>query len=88
MSGYVLGRAAESDLDTIWEYIAQDNIEAADRWIARLFDAFDALGQTPGMGHARSDLTPLPLLFWSVGAYVVIYPTSWRGGKGIAHGCF
>jgi plasmid stabilization system protein ParE len=31
VSGYVLGRGAESDLDEIWEYIAQDNIDAADR---------------------------------------------------------
>jgi len=28
---YVLGIAAEMDLDEIWEYIAQDNIESADR---------------------------------------------------------
>ena len=73
MSGYVLGRGAESDLDAIWEYIAQDSIDAADRWIAGLFDAFEALGQTPGMGHTRADLTPLPLLFWTVGAYLIIY---------------
>ena len=65
MSTYVLGRAAESDLDEIWEYIARDNVEAADRWIAKLFDAFELLGQSPGIGHMRTDLTPYPLLFWS-----------------------
>jgi plasmid stabilization system protein ParE len=31
MSGYVLGTAAELDLNEIWEYIAKDSIEAADR---------------------------------------------------------
>ncbi|MEO7142585.1 MAG: type II toxin-antitoxin system RelE/ParE family toxin [Bryobacteraceae bacterium] len=51
MSGYVLGVDADSDLDEIWEYIAHDDIEAADRWIVKLFDAFQALAAMPGMGH-------------------------------------
>jgi plasmid stabilization system protein ParE len=31
MREYVLGAGAELDLDEIWEYIALDNIDAADR---------------------------------------------------------
>lgn len=73
MSEYVLSTGAELDLDEIWEYIAQDNIAAADRWIGKLFDAFDALARTPGMGHKREDLTPYPVLFWPVGAYMILY---------------
>ena len=73
MNGYVLGTAVEFDLDEIWEYIAADNIDAADRWIGKLFDAFEALGQMPGMGHRREDLTSYPVLFWPVGAYLIIY---------------
>ncbi|MGD0777892.1 MAG: type II toxin-antitoxin system RelE/ParE family toxin [Candidatus Solibacter sp.] len=73
MNGYVLSADADFDLDEIWEYIAADNIDAADRWIGKLFDAFEALGQTPGMGHRRHDLTPYPVLFWPVGAYLIIY---------------
>ena len=73
MSGYVLGVDADFDLDDIWEYIAADSIDAADRWVAKLFDAFEALGRTPGMGHRREDLTSYPVLFWPVGAYLVIY---------------
>lgn len=38
MSGYVLSEDADLDLDDIWEYIAQDNIDAADRWIGKLFE--------------------------------------------------
>ena len=53
MSSYILSVDAEFDLDDIWEYIAADNIDAADSWIEKLFDAFEALGQTPGMGHPR-----------------------------------
>jgi plasmid stabilization system protein ParE len=48
---------ASLDLDHIWEYIAADNIDAADRWIEKLFDAFEALGQTPDIGHQRDDIT-------------------------------
>ena len=67
MSGYTLSTAVEFDLDEIWEYIAADNIEAADRWAGKLFDAFEALGHTPGMGHKREDLTPYAVLFRPVG---------------------
>jgi len=34
VSGYVLSADADFDLDEIWEYIAADNLDAADRWIA------------------------------------------------------
>ncbi|MBI5281150.1 MAG: type II toxin-antitoxin system RelE/ParE family toxin [Candidatus Solibacter usitatus] len=57
MSGYVLSADADLDLDDIWEYIAADSVDAADRWISKLFDAFEAPGRTPGMGHRREDLT-------------------------------
>jgi len=70
MKGYVLSTGAELDLEEIWEYIALDNIRAADRWIGRLFDA---LAQNPGMGHKREDLTAYPILFWPVGAYLILY---------------
>jgi plasmid stabilization system protein ParE len=78
MSGYALGADAEFDLDEIWEYIAADSVDAADRWIEKLFDAFEALARTPAMGHTREDLTPYPVLFWPVGAYLIIY----RGQRG------
>jgi plasmid stabilization system protein ParE len=76
MTGYVLSEDADLDLDDIWDYIAADNIDAADRWIGKLFDAFEALRGTPGMGHKREDLTDLPVLFWPVGNYLIIYRLS------------
>ena len=36
MSGYVLGRDAEQDLDDLWGYIAADSVDAADRPTMRL----------------------------------------------------
>jgi plasmid stabilization system protein ParE len=75
VSNYILGPDADLDLDDIWEYIAADSIDAADRWIAKLFDAFEAIGRMPGIGHKREDLTAYPVLFWPVGSYLIIYRT-------------
>jgi toxin ParE1/3/4 len=73
MSAYVLSAGAEFDLDEIWEYIALDNIDAADKWVGKLFDAFELLARSPGVGHKREDLTAHPVFFWPVGAYMIIY---------------
>ena len=78
MSDWVFGRDVEFDLDDIWEYIAADNIDAADRWTDKLFSAFEALARTPGMGHKRMDRTPEPVLFWPVGAYLINYRAEHR----------
>jgi len=53
--------------------IAQNNLDAADRWTAKLFEAFESLAQSPGLGHKREDLSSLPVLFWPVGAYLILY---------------
>jgi plasmid stabilization system protein ParE len=78
MSGYVLGRDAEQDLVDLWDYIAEDNVDAADRLIAQLFEVFETLARNPGMGHKRPDLTQSPVLFWPVGNYLVIYRSQGR----------
>jgi plasmid stabilization system protein ParE len=70
---YVLSDDAAHDLDDIWDYIAEDNVDAADHWIDRLFGAFDAIAETPGIGYRRDDLTAYPVLFWPVGTYLIIY---------------
>lgn len=73
MSAYVLSVDAALDLEDIWEYIGADSVDAADRLVGKLFDAFEALASTPRMGHKREDLTAYPVLFWPVGSYLVIY---------------
>jgi plasmid stabilization system protein ParE len=37
----------------VTSYILADNIDAGGHWIGKLFDASEALGQTPGMTPAR-----------------------------------
>jgi plasmid stabilization system protein ParE len=53
MSNYILTEEADEDLRGIWDYIAQDDIEAADRWDAKLRDAFGMLAGNPRAGHAQ-----------------------------------
>lgn len=72
MSGYVLSGEALGELDDIWVYIAQDDIDAADGWIAKLLDACDLLARNPLAGHTRKDLTEDSVLFWPVGKYLII----------------
>jgi toxin ParE1/3/4 len=73
VSSYVLSKDADLDLDEIWKYIGQDSVDAADRWIGKLFDAFETLAANPRIGHTRTDLTLSPVLFWPVEAYLIIY---------------
>jgi len=73
VNAYVLEEFARGDLDDIWDFIAKDNIDAADRWIARLLDTFESIAAMPNAGHKREDLTMRDVLFWSAGAYVIIY---------------
>ena len=73
MSRYVLSSEALLDLDEIWGYIAQDDIEAADRWIAKLLDACETLGRNPHIGHHRAEISDKSVLLWPVGAYLIIY---------------
>jgi len=72
-SAYFFGQGVQVDVDEIWEYIALDDVDAADRWIAKLFDAFEMLAKMPSLGHTRDDLTDHPVLFWPVGAYSIRY---------------
>jgi toxin ParE1/3/4 len=52
MSGYRLRPSAEADMDAIWEYSCRTwSADQADRYIDDLFDAFELLGEAPGLGQ-------------------------------------
>jgi antitoxin ParD1/3/4/toxin ParE1/3/4 len=73
MSTFLLSPRAQSDLDEIWNYIAADSLDAADRWRGELEKAMHRLAEMPNLGHTRKDLTHKPVLFWPVGRYLIIY---------------
>ncbi len=51
MDRYFLSSVAEADTLAIWEYIAQDNLIAADRMIDRFTAAFKRLAMYPETGE-------------------------------------
>lgn len=63
MSGYAFHPEAFADLDEIWEYIAEDNIDAADGVLADIHSTLTTLAASPHIGHRRADLTGRPLRF-------------------------
>jgi antitoxin ParD1/3/4/toxin ParE1/3/4 len=74
MKAYRLTPKAEGDLFTIWSYIAPDNLDAADRLEAELFNACQQVADKPDLGHFRRDLTQKPVRFFTVrGTYLIVY---------------
>lgn len=73
MSGYAFHPEAFTDLNDIWEFIAENNIDAADAVIAGIFDAVRPLVAFPNQGHRRPDLTARPLRFILVRDYLLAY---------------
>jgi toxin ParE1/3/4 len=63
---------AEIDITAIWNYIAADNVKAADSLIDRIERTFDMLAEQPLAGRARSDLAR-NLRSFPVGSYVIFY---------------
>ncbi|MGH9631288.1 MAG: type II toxin-antitoxin system RelE/ParE family toxin [Bryobacteraceae bacterium] len=57
----------------IWNYIAEDSFDRADQVVARLYEAFTRLAQTPGVGHHRRGLADARYRFWTVYSYVIVY---------------
>lgn len=73
MTGCDFHPEARADLDDIWEYVAADNLDAADRVIAEILAAIRALVSFPSQGHHRPDLTSQPLRFIHLHDYLIAY---------------
>ncbi len=72
-SGYEFHPGARADLDIIYDYISEDNPQAADRAVAEILAAVRELVPFPNQGHRRLDLTSRPLRFWRVRDYLIAY---------------
>ncbi len=51
MTGYDFHPEAAIDLDEIWEFIAEDNLDAADKVITDILTAIDGLVAFPHQGQ-------------------------------------
>ena len=69
-----ISEAALQEIADIVDYIAAVNPDAADRARDAIFQACRRLAERPGLGHARPDLTELPLRFLTVWRrYMIAY---------------
>jgi plasmid stabilization system protein ParE len=73
MKGFALHPLAAQDITEIWEYIAEDNPQAARRLREEIHSAIRALVPFPRQGHRRPDLTSRPLRFILVREYLIAY---------------
>ncbi len=64
MREFVLHPEAYSDLDDLWEYIAFDNVGAADRTRKEIYDAIDRIVTFPNQGHKHQTSAQSRCAFW------------------------
>lgn len=69
---FQLAEEAQSDLDEIWDYIAQHNEVAADELIERIKAACRLLAHQPGSGQRCEELAK-NLRCFPVGNYAIYY---------------
>ncbi len=53
MASYILSPCVESQLEEIWNFIAEDNPEAAEKVITAIEETFQALAENPGLGRPK-----------------------------------
>lgn len=63
---------AGADIFDIWDHIAEDSIEQADRWVDRLDEKLELIATQPLMGRSREELAPGVRSF-PFGRYVIFY---------------
>ena len=77
MADFFYSPEARRDLLAIWEFIAQSDLDAADRVEREIEQALVLLSNNPELGHVRRDLTSKPVRFWAIYSYLIIYdPTA------------
>jgi plasmid stabilization system protein ParE len=64
---------AKSDLSEILLDIAENNPAAAERVGSEIYQAFQRLSRSPGIGHYHEELMDRRYRFWNFYSYVVCY---------------
>lgn len=79
MKRFVLSRPAERDLDQIKSFLIEKAGPRLTRTVLKeIRSALELLGNEPGLGHVREDLTSRPVKFWPVYSYLVVYDPETR----------
>jgi len=78
MADHFYSPEARLDLLEIWEHIAADDLDTADRIEQEIEEAVVMLARNPELGHVRRDLTSRPVRFWAVYSYLIIYDPATR----------
>jgi antitoxin ParD1/3/4 len=78
MADFFYSPEARRDLLEIWEFIAQDNLDEADRVEREIEQTLVKLAANPELGHFRRDLTSRPVRFWAIYSYLIIYDPQTR----------
>ena len=63
---------SDAELDAIWNFIAADNVGAAEATIKRIVTSCWNLAATPELGRRRDEIRP-GLRSFPVGRYVILY---------------
>ena len=63
---------AAGDILDIWDHIAEDSVEQADRWVHKLDEKFKLIATQPLTGRARNEIAANVRSF-PFGRYVIFY---------------
>lgn len=74
MKRYGLAARAKEDLEQIKKFLTKRaGPEMTRRVLTDFRSTLDFLGNNPGIGHTREDLTARPVKFWPVYSYLIVY---------------
>ncbi len=74
MKSYTLTEEAEQDIDAIKTYlIGKGGPPLVIHVLDKIETTLEFLGNRPGLGHDRTDLTNEPVKFWQVFSYLIVY---------------
>jgi antitoxin ParD1/3/4/toxin ParE1/3/4 len=73
MKSFVFTPLAARDLNEIWDYLASNSIQAANRVLDALEKALYGLAKNPNKGHWRDDLADRRHRFFLVYSYLIVY---------------
>ena len=73
MRATVLTHAARDDLNAIWGYWADLNLDAADRIRDEIIAGVRRIAEMPTIGHRHREIREPSLLVWRVRNYLIAY---------------